>query len=1141
MSLTTEPKQRNVLRPAPDLSQAFQPRRRRRRWWLLLVILAALGWLAPGIVAHTPLLGWLLATATNDFDATVTVRKASLGWLSPIRLQQIEVRDAQDQSILQVEQFDSEHSLAAILWDYAQPGPVRLQRPKLNLVLRQDGSNLEDLITESAEPSSAGPSPRIDVQLEIVDGTITITDQASGQTQTLEQVNLSLHMPGNETESLRLELSAMVADRQQPGRLTAKLDMRPPGDGQTLGLAGKLALTADAVPLELLGPILARFQPETRVAGRLTSTVDVQWDSMPKQPTTSVQTSVTVDDFTLAMPQLGADQIRLRRLEATGQIARQGQRFNIQQGSVTCDLGNFAVTGTVDLGQRGPGAESPSMLHQTLQVDGQLDLARLAAMLPETLHIRRETQITSGQVRLAYQSRPESRGMVWRGHLEASQVTAQHQGRQLTWQRPVLVTLSAYESPDGPIIEDFKCESDFLKLHATGTPFNLAASASFDLNRLVDQLGQFVDFGQLRMAGDGWTHLNWKRAADGRFETDAELQLRNFQLALPEKPPWTEEHLLVFLSAGGQTDLGLDTQLDKADLQIQTPTERLDARLTQPVLDLTGGGTWPVQIHMTGQFQRWLQRIEPFMAIEDYKLGGGYDLNLVATGSVDGVTIRHAKLALDQFSLNTPQVNIAEPNLQLELTGGWDRRQRRWQVDSAVLTSESLAIQADHLLLAMPEDEPLELNGALTYRADLQTLIRWFADPNEEPTWQITGNLDGSAEIGHADEAITWKLDADILELMMAATGGKAIREPAARLVVSGDYRHDSQTVRMQHIQLRCGTVAADAEGQITWAGEQAQMQFAGRARYDLPKLAELLRPYVGPGVRMTGTGESIFSWEGPFELAKTTGQGSLTWQQADIYGFQVEPGQLHASLADGLLQTRPLDVAVNGGRVRLAPRLDLAAEPVLLTLPAGPIAEQVRITPQMCDNGLKYIAPALAGITAAEGSFSIELDGCHVPIGDWAKCELAGKFVVHGIRIGPGPLTQELAVLMGHASPAELRRESAIKFQMVDGRVYHENMELLFPDLTVRTYGSVGLDQTLALMTEMPIPQKWIGNNPLGTALQGKTIRLPIAGTLTRPRLDQRELERLSGQFIQDAAQGVLQKEVGRQLERLFGPPPQN
>ncbi len=318
-------------------------------------------------------------------------------------------------------------------------------------------------------------------------------------------------------------------------------------------------------------------------------------------------------------------------------------------------------------------------------------------------------------------------------------------------------------------------------------------------------------------------------------------------------------------------------------------------------------------------------------------------------------------------------------------------------------------------------------------------------------------------------------------------------------------------------------------------------MQFAGRARYDLPKLAELLRPYVGQGVRMTGTGESIFSWEGPCELTKTTGQGSFTWQQADIYGFQVEPGQLHASLADGVLQTRSLDVGVNGGRVRLAPRIDLAAEPMLLTLPAGPIAEQVRITPEMCDNGLKYIAPAFAGITAAQGSFSVELDGCHVPIGDWAKCELAGMFVVHAIMIGPGPLTQELAVLMGRASPAELRRESVIKFQMVDGRIYHEDMELLFPDLTVRTYGSVGLDQTLALMTEMPIPQKWIGNNPLGTALQGKTIRLPIAGTLTRPRLDQRELQRLSGQFIQDAAQGVLEKEVGRQLERLFGPPPQN
>jgi translocation and assembly module TamB len=122
----------------------------------------------------------------------------------------------------------------------------------------------------------------------------------------------------------------------------------------------------------------------------------------------------------------------------------------------------------------------------------------------------------------------------------------------------------------------------------------------------------------------------------------------------------------------------------------------------------------------------------------------------------------------------------------------------------------------------------------------------------------------------------------------------------------------------------------------------------------------------------------------------------------------------------------------------------------------------------------------------------------------------------------------------LGRASPAVLRRESVVPFRMVGGRVYHQGLELIFPDLTIRTHGSVGLDQTLAIMAEMPVPPKWLGNNVLGSALKNQTIRLPIGGTLSKPMIDRRELERVSRQFVRDAARNVLLEELQKQLERL-------
>jgi hypothetical protein len=106
----------------------------------------------------------------------------------------------------------------------------------------------------------------------------------------------------------------------------------------------------------------------------------------------------------------------------------------------------------------------------------------------------------------------------------------------------------------------------------------------------------------------------------------------------------------------------------------------------------------------------------------------------------------------------------------------------------------------------------------------------------------------------------------------------------------------------------------------------------------------------------------------------------------------------------------------------------------------------------------------------------------------------------------------------------------------MVNGRVYHQNMELLFADFVIRTSGWVGLDQTLNIMAEMPVPPKWLINNPLAEGLKKQTIRLPVAGTLSKPELDKRAMEQYTRQFVQRAAENLIENAVEQNLDRLFG-----
>jgi hypothetical protein len=220
---------------------------------------------------------------------------------------------------------------------------------------------------------------------------------------------------------------------------------------------------------------------------------------------------------------------------------------------------------------------------------------------------------------------------------------------------------------------------------------------------------------------------------------------------------------------------------------------------------------------------------------------------------------------------------------------------------------------------------------------------------------------------------------------------------------------------------------------------------------------------------------------------------------------------------------------------VTLAPQIRLAERE--LTLPPGPLAENVEVDPAMSRGAMMYVLPALASVTRAQGAFSVQLDACRISLADPAKSDVSGRVIVHSVEVGPGPLMQQLSQLLAsRPTMTPIKRESTVTFRMVNGRVYHQGLELEFPELTVRTYGSVGLDQSLALMTEMSVPPKWLAGVPISDALKNQTVRIPIGGTLDRPKIDEREIARVSAEMLRNVG-GTIRNEVSRQLDHLFGP----
>jgi hypothetical protein len=305
-----------------------------------------------------------------------------------------------------------------------------------------------------------------------------------------------------------------------------------------------------------------------------------------------------------------------------------------------------------------------------------------------------------------------------------------------------------------------------------------------------------------------------------------------------------------------------------------------------------------------------------------------------------------------------------------------------------------------------------------------------------------------------------------------------------------------------------------------------------------MDKLSQLLRSRFGQGIRLAGRRSNPFSYEGPLGGDRATATAAMGWDGADVYGFRTGPGQLEATFSRGIVDFKPLDMELNEGRVRIAPRLRISPEPMELILQPGPLAQKVRINPAMCNSRLAFLIPMLADVASADGHVSIELDSCRIPWSDPAKSEFSGRLTLHDVQLGPGAMTRQLSLALGRDAAARFQREAVVPFQMVQGRIYHKDLELIFPDVTIRTHGSVGLDQTLAIVAEMPMPAAWQSGPATSAAQKNQTLQLPINGTLLRPQVDRRALEAIAQKAVRGAAENILEDQLSRQVDRLFQPP---
>jgi hypothetical protein len=273
------------------------------------------------------------------------------------------------------------------------------------------------------------------------------------------------------------------------------------------------------------------------------------------------------------------------------------------------------------------------------------------------------------------------------------------------------------------------------------------------------------------------------------------------------------------------------------------------------------------------------------------------------------------------------------------------------------------------------------------------------------------------------------------------------------------------------------------------------------------------------------------FDSEGTNITRLLRGLGSLSLGSRSAQ-LEIIDGRL---LLQGQSSPQPWQIDSLNLNLTLSPASENAAGVPIIHGEKTRLLNEVDLTPEMCNDLLKFITPPLFQATRTSGKVSLELDEFNWPLGKPEAADLKGRLTLHSVNVIPGPILQLLNSLMQNQNTPlalQIAKDDEVAFNLHDGRIYHDNLTFrLSPppaEIVVHSHGSVGLDETLDWFVEFEFPglvSADLTDRPLLKLLSSKPT-VHITGSLSQPKLNPQDL---TGQALKQGIDWFIQRRAAQ------------
>ncbi len=708
---------------------AAQPKRRRRQrrhpflagLLLLIVGSALLVGLAPFIVSKSPVLHYVLDRATADMHVQVRCGSATLNWFRPPELRDVQILDAKQQTVLDLQRLTLGRPLWNLLQDPANLGRIELHQPVLYVRCRPGGSNLEDVV-HGITPSESSVPWQGEVVIE--NGTLSLSDEQHGQSWSLTGWQAHVALPAAGQAPLQIESAWTTNHETGTSRLAVHGQLTAGNSNSQAPADVDLQVQMQHCPAALVQLLATRLAHNITLDGFLDGQLHGGWHPSTTGPVAQLAGELSASHLHAQSPAWHDDHLMLEQAVATLDLHSQGPLLDVRQLQLHSELGQVQLVGQFDQRTLPALLTSPATVVPThpWHLSGNVDLARLAQMAPQTLHLRDDTRLTSGQIRWELACQTDGTSVTWQGNLETSQLQAERGGQPLGIHEPVQLSFRAAQTPQGLQVEDLSAQSTFLALRGTGQATSGQLAWRADLSRLHSELGQLVDWRSVNLAGQLEGQLQWQAASADDVQTRGHVAGHNVRVLYGSRVDLRESEVQMDFATQGRLQQRNLSELSSAQLQFQASGDQLLINLTGPVADPLASRHWPLQLRCTGQLASWRQRLQTLVASPLPQLAGWLEANVDVLADPSVLDVTSAEVTLKDLTLLKPdgQMLWTEPIVQAHASGRYDVPRSQIDLSSLNLRTDSAALQVAGAIHNVTQECDLQLTGQIQY--DLQRL-----------------------------------------------------------------------------------------------------------------------------------------------------------------------------------------------------------------------------------------------------------------------------------------------------------------------------------------------------------------------------------------------------------------------------------